>query len=272
MDYMVMLIYGLIGLSVGLIAPMAGIGGGVFLVPLLIMTGYAVDKSIATSKLVVLTISIIASLNYYRARKIRFDIAIPMLISMFIGSYIGASLIVILNKLILELILGSFLTSYSIYALIKTIKHWYRGMENNRSNGIYGLNYREIIHVIRRTDSKTLTTMSILGLTVGIIAGITGTGGGTMLVPIYHELFGLSIHEAIASSYITILVGAIASSINHIIYNQVEALVVMSIISGGIIGSWIGSRIALRIKPKILKIIVVLIILYSGVRILLAIL
>jgi uncharacterized membrane protein YfcA len=267
MHYIAMLIYGLIGFSVGLIAPMAGVGGGVFLVPLLIITNYAVDKSIATSKLVVLAISIIAALNYYKAKKIRFDIAVPMLISMFIGSYIGANLIIILNKLVLELMLGSFLTSYSIYALVKTIKNWHVNMQNN-SNGIYGLNYKQLIHVIGTTNSKMLTSMSALGLIVGIIAGITGTGGGTMLVPIYHELFSLSIHEAIASSYITILVGAIASSINHIIYNQVDALVVASIIPGGVIGSWIGSHIALRIKPKILKIIVALIILYSGTRIL----
>lgn len=56
----------------------------------------------------------------------------------------------------------------------------------------------------------------IVGLVVGVLSGLLGIGGGTLMLPIFRLGYGLSPTVATASSLFTIIPTAISGSITHI--------------------------------------------------------
>ncbi|WP_207706836.1 sulfite exporter TauE/SafE family protein [Alkaliphilus pronyensis] len=81
-----------------------------------------------------------------------------------------------------------------------------------------------------------------VGMVAGIINGLFGAGGGTIIVPALYFLFGVSQHKSHATAISIILPFAIVSS--FIYYkNGFSALdITLKVVVGGVIGSYLGSR------------------------------
>ena len=64
------LVYVVNGIVISLFSSMAGIGGGVFMVPLFYFLGLNINEAVATSKFVVTFVSFTASMNYLKSYKV----------------------------------------------------------------------------------------------------------------------------------------------------------------------------------------------------------
>ncbi|SCY17289.1 sulfite exporter TauE/SafE family protein [Alkaliphilus peptidifermentans] len=84
--------------------------------------------------------------------------------------------------------------------------------------------------------------IAAVGMVAGIINGLFGAGGGTIIVPALYFVFGVSQHKSHATAISIILPFALVSS--YIYYKSGFAAldVTLKIILGGVVGSYIGSK------------------------------
>ena len=100
-----------IGLAAGMLSSMVGIGGGVLVVPALVIL-FAMSQKVAqgTSLVMLLPpIGIFAVINYYKAGYVDFKIAAVLCIAFIIGSYFGSKVALNLQESTLKRIFGIFL-------------------------------------------------------------------------------------------------------------------------------------------------------------------
>lgn len=109
-----------IGLAAGLVNGLFGSGGGTLIVPALVFLLNLDDyKAHATAISIILPLSIISVLIYYRHNIVKLNIAFIVALGGMLGSFLGAKL---LNKVpvnILRKIFGSFIIFAAIRMLIK---------------------------------------------------------------------------------------------------------------------------------------------------------
>ena len=83
----------ILGIGVGIGASFTGLGGGFLIVPLLLFMGYTAQKSVGTSFLAILVISISALIAHNKLANIDYKAGILIGIGGIIGAQIGARLV-----------------------------------------------------------------------------------------------------------------------------------------------------------------------------------
>ena len=107
----------------------------------------------------------------------------------------------------------------------------------------------------------------IIGLLVGFISGMFASGGGLLLIPAYTYMFSSSEKEARATAIFCILPMVLTTAIFYGRRNCMNWQIGILCAIGGIIGSAIGSKLLAVLKGKYLKIIFIIFLLYSGIKI-----
>lgn len=88
-----MLITLILGILVGIGASFSGLGGGFLMVPILLFLGYTAQKSVGTSFLAILIISISALLAHNKLANVDYRAGILLGIGGVVGAQIGARLV-----------------------------------------------------------------------------------------------------------------------------------------------------------------------------------
>jgi len=105
-----------IGVGIGIISGMIGLGGGIFLIPILVY-GYGMDQhraqgtSIAT---LLLPIGALAFWKYYGAGNVDIKIAALMAVGFFVGGYFGGAWAQAMSTLVLRRIFAACLMGLAI--------------------------------------------------------------------------------------------------------------------------------------------------------------
>jgi len=101
----------LVGLLAGMLSSMVGIGGGVVIVPALVMIfGMSQKLAQGTSLALMLPpIGILAVMNYYKQGYVDFKIAAVICITFIVGSYLGSKLVLGLDTAIVKKIFAVFM-------------------------------------------------------------------------------------------------------------------------------------------------------------------
>ena len=100
---------------------------------------------------------------------------------------------------------------------------------------------------------KNYLKIAAVGLSAGIVNGLFGSGGGTIIVPALTCFFGVSQHKAHATAISIIFPFALISSIVYYKYGFTQLDVTLKITLGGIIGSYIGSKSLNRFSASHLR-------------------
>jgi len=115
----------------------------------------------------------------------------------------------------------------------------------------------------------------LLGATVGLLGGLFGIGGGTVLVPVLLLLFDAQqfppehlLHLALGTSMATIIFTALASLYKHHQHRAVDWNVVRTITPGILIGTGLGSLLATSIPTHFVGILFALFVYFSAAQIL----
>jgi len=105
-----------LGLFAGVLSSMVGIGGGVVIVPVLVMV-FAMSQKMAqgTSLAMLLPpIGLLAVINYYKAGYMDFKVAAILIVAFAGGSYFGSKIAMNLEESTLKRIFGVFLMILAI--------------------------------------------------------------------------------------------------------------------------------------------------------------
>ena len=105
-----------IGLFAGILSSMVGIGGGIVIVPALVLFLAMSQKMAQGTSLVMLLppIGILAVINYYKAGYVDFKIAGILIIAFIAGSYFGSKIAMDMQDSTLKRIFGVFLMAMAI--------------------------------------------------------------------------------------------------------------------------------------------------------------
>ncbi|WP_445223211.1 sulfite exporter TauE/SafE family protein [Calothrix sp. NIES-2100] len=109
----------------------------------------------------------------------------------------------------------------------------------------------------------------ILGLVAGMISGMTGIGGGIIILPALMFLLGFSQHLAQGTT-LAVLVPPVDLLAAWTYYKQgdVDIKVATILCLGFILGSWLGAKIGISLPNEILNKAFALLLLLSAMRIL----
>jgi uncharacterized protein len=104
-----------IGLGGGLLSGLLGVGGGVVMVPLLVLwAGYSQRDSHAMSLGAIIPISIAGIATYGLAGEVRWWDAVGLAAGSIVGAQIGARLLATLDERMLKIVFGVFLVGVAV--------------------------------------------------------------------------------------------------------------------------------------------------------------
>jgi uncharacterized membrane protein YfcA len=102
----------------------------------------------------------------------------------------------------------------------------------------------------------------------GFVSGLTGIGGGTVMVPLLTGFLRIPQHRAHATSLVIVIFAAGAALVLYISRGDVDWAMAAAVAVGGIIGGQIGARAMHRVPELKLRAIFALFLLAVGVRLL----
>jgi hypothetical protein len=104
-----------IGLGGGLLSGLLGVGGGIVMVPLLVLwAGFAQRDAHATSLGAIIPISIAGIATYGVAGEVRYGTALALAAGSVVGAPIGARLLSRMDERVLKIVFGVFLVAVSV--------------------------------------------------------------------------------------------------------------------------------------------------------------
>ena len=266
----------LLGIVTGIIASVAGIGGGVLFVPIFnLLLGIDIKKSIGTSLFTIFFLSLSSGTSYLRKRVVDVKTGLIFELASIPGALVGAYLTTILPAVYLKVIFSLVL----IYSGIKMFRKKDRSQSPDWSI-IYGephfTNHFTRFNVKRRIITKDGITYEytynllfgvLLSFFAGVASGMLGIGGGTIKVPAMNLVLGIPIHVAVATSSFMIIFTTLSGISAHIFLGNVLFEIAVFTIIGAIIGAQIGPRIATKIKKEALRKIVGVILIIAALTV-----
>ncbi len=216
------------GLIAGFCSAALGIGGGAILVSALILFfNYGIKRSIGTSLAVIVPTAFVGIIVHYiiKSGNIKFLIALFIIMGSIIGAKFGAELA---NKMSSKLLTKLF-ASLLLFVGLKLI-----GIINFPAEAV--------------SNTSAYPLLAILGLVTGSASALFGIGGGVIMVPVLNLFFGLSIHEAVATSLTVILPTTLAGATFHKKFNNIDTEAIKFLIPASVIGAVFGA-IAANILP-----------------------
>lgn len=238
----------ILGFLIGIVAAMTGVGGGIFIVPLLTLVfAFAPASAVGTSLAAIILTAFAATLNYSKQKRVCYKIGLLIAVLTMPGAVLGAYLTSIIPADILGLFFGAFLL---VVALQITVKN---GISNkskeNKTEGNYKAPFEMETLVSRR---KFIIGIPLIFLG-GVASGLFGVGGGVMIVPILTVFFYIPIHYAVATSMFSMIFTSLSGVGQHALLGNINLGFSLLIGLGSIFGALVGAQICKRISGKNLR-------------------
>ncbi len=229
---------------------MLGIGGGVFIIPLLTgVIGLPIKDAIGTSIISVIATSTAAGAVYIGCGITHSRLAMVLEIATTLGALAGGITAVLINPNILEGVFGLVL----IYVAFTMAFGFKRGVRPS-GTGILQTSY---------TDPLTQETVTYgvhrlpagmaASFVAGNISGLLGIGGGIIKVPVMNLLMDIPLRVAIATSNFMIGITAATSAIIYYLHGYINPTVTIPTALGVLIGARVGSRLGGKLHSENLK-------------------
>ncbi len=235
---------------VGIVAALTGVGGGVFVVPLLsLVFGFSVHGAVGTSLAVIVFTSLASTLGYSRQRRIDYKIGLILAFTSIPGAFLGAYLTMLISTRLLGLIFGFFLVLVAFQMIFQL------GFSRLRFSAVRGGWHRKIVDsegMIFEYDARVILGLA-LSFFGGLSSGLLGIGGGSVIVPILYFTMGVPMHVTVATSMFIMIFTSISGVVTHISLGNVRFNYAIYLCIGVIFGAQLGVHIAKRISGKNLR-------------------
>ncbi|WP_245683834.1 sulfite exporter TauE/SafE family protein [Vulcanibacillus modesticaldus] len=257
----------IIGLLAGTLGSIVGLGGGIIIVPSLLFVNslgllsinLKLQNVVGISLFVIIFVSLSSTIYYYKQKKVDINSGLFFFIACGPTAIIGSLLsqhIYIKYFYILFGLLMLFIT----YLLSKQKKLKPRKIKWDVTK----------VHVDNYGNRQEYGYNRVVGFVVtgfaGLLAGLFGIGGGTILVPMMVLLFNFPIQVATATSMFIILLSTLSGSISHIVLGHIIFKYVLIIGIGAYSGGKLGSYIASKVSGKALVFVLQLVIIFVATQ------
>lgn len=237
-----LLVVGLLG---GFMSGLFGVGGGILMVPLLILLAGLNQKQAATTSLAaIIPAALVGSATYLANGSVDVVVAGVVAIGGIIGSYLGALL---LRRIPIRWLRWLFIALLVVVAV------------------------RMFLTVPERGADIELTPLVVAGLVatglfMGVAAGLFGIGGGVILVPILITVFGQGDLAAKGTSLLTMLPTAIMGTVTNLRGRMVDLRAGAVVGVGATVASFGGASLAFLLPPRASTVLFALLVVVAGVQ------
>ncbi|OMF20376.1 hypothetical protein BK133_29295 [Paenibacillus sp. FSL H8-0548] len=240
----------LLGVVAAMFGSIVGLGGGIIIVPALMLLGPVLigdDIGHATAvgiSLTVLVVTALASTMSYTKRKIvDFRTGGLFFITSGPAAMLGSALTGKLPAGVFQLVFGVFMLLMASLLIARDYmkpfsKQWpiVRTLTDAKGE----------VH----TYSYGIIPVLLIGFGVGLMSGLFGIGGGSLFVPLMVLLFRFPPHMATATSMFVIFLSSILGSGMHVYLGETDWLLVLALVPGAWIGGKLGAAIAVKMSGK----------------------
>lgn len=271
MDIVFSLEIGIVAAVAAILGSMLGLGGGVFLVPILTLF-FGIDPKLAVgaSAIVVVTNSIVGSTNHLRSRFTNLRLAMLLQISMALGAIAGALYGVMADPRVIYAVFGAVLVYAAVSMVLKRERAVGAPSAATADPLELGAAFRDpaIQQDVGYIPLRPAWGMGV-GAGAGVISGMLGVGGGVVMVPAMNLLMRVPVKAAVGTSSFMIGITSVATSFVYYSRGKIDPTLVVPAIIGVFLGGQVGSRLTRRLKAQRLALIFSLILLYLGISLLL---
>jgi uncharacterized membrane protein YfcA len=276
------------GVAAGLFGSLLGLGGGILIVPLLTLVfGLPLITAVGVSLVCVIMTSGAAAGVYLERRVANLRLGMTLELFTAIGALGGALVAFLIPERVIEGVFA-FLLAYTAATMAR------RRDPAPVEDGAAILDDAELPDADpvqdaiaaaeadpepapSSEDTPFVETLSgpgyqvhrigpgIVGsLVAGVASALLGIGGGLVKVPVMHVVMGVPLRVATATSNLMVGITASASAIIYLLRGGIDAYATAPTAIGVFIGASVGSRVAHRIDLRVLRLLFVLILLYTA--------
>jgi hypothetical protein len=232
----------LLGLLAGFQGGLFGVGGGIVMVPgMVLFLGIAQHKAHATSLAAMIASSTAAVVPLAIDNRIDWDTAGFLAAGSIVGAYLGARLFSRIPEIWLA---GGFVVLALASAVRMLLEREAAGAAAAGTPGIDTWWFGVIGFVL-------------VGFGAGVLGALMGVGGGIVNVPALVTLYSFEQHLAQGTSLAVIVPTALVAAITHSRRGHVDWRLAGLLASGGLAGGWLGARTALAIDGALLRVLFV---------------
>lgn len=241
----------------GLAGSYLGIGGGIFLVPIMaLILGIDIRVAIATSLIGVIATSSGAASVYVRDRLTNLRLAMFLEVATTLGAISGALVGLFISPFFLYVAFGA-MVLYAATTMVRSREtakdRVYRGGEESPLSERLKLGSvyfdREDQGVYRYRVDRPVAGFGV-SAAAGLFSGLLGVGGGFIKVPAMNVLMHVPMKAAVATSNFMIGVTAAASAFIYYSQGRVDPSLAAMVIIGVFTGTIIGTRLLERSKAS----------------------
>jgi len=243
----------LLGLVAGFQGGLFGVGGGIVMVPgMVLFLAIPQHRAHATSLAAMIASSTAAVIPLALDNRIDWDTAGFLVAGSMVGAYLGARLFSRIPEVWLA---GGFV----VLALASAVRML---MERDAVGAATG-----------GTPTIDTSWVGILGFVLvgfgaGVLGALMGVGGGIVNVPALVTLYSFEQHLAQGTSLAVIVPTALVAAITHGRRGHVDWRLAALLASGGLAGGWLGAWTATRTDGAVLRILFVCFLLLMVTRML----
>ncbi len=267
---------GLFGLTLvlGVLAVLAGVGGGVLFVP--IVSGFApfihIDFVRGAGLMVALSGALSAGPRLLDRSLVNLRLAIPIALVASSGAIMGAMIGLALPPHLVQISLGVVILAMAV--IMVTVRPSEAGAEGRRDPiavalGIGGVFPDPESGKDVPWEPRRMALGLVLFLGVGIMAGVFGLGAGWANVPVLNLVMGIPLRFAVATSYFLLAITDTSAVLIYLNRGALVPLVAIPAVLGIMLGARIGFVLLLRMKTTAIRRMVVVVLVMAGLRALL---
>jgi uncharacterized protein len=238
-----------VGLAAGALSGLFGVGGGVLIVPgLVLLMGMPQRRAHATSLAAIVPIAVAGAAGYAIEGAVHWLAALILTVGGAAGAVVGTHLLRRLPERALRV----------IFALFLLLAAAALPFEVNASSGGSSV------------DLVSGALLAVVGLVAGAMAGLLGVGGGIVMVPGLVLLASAPQGVAKGTSLVVIIPTALVGTIRNARRGDVDVRVAAVVGATGVVTSFVASLVALRMDPVLSAVLFGALLVVMAVRLLLA--
>jgi uncharacterized protein len=221
----------LVGLAAGFLSGLFGVGGGILMVPALVMLlGMGQRLAHGTSLAAIVPIAVAGVVGYALDGEIDWAAAAFLIVgSAGVGARIGTHLLHVLPQRVLALVFGLLLLATAARLLLDT------GDAAGRADISVG----------------TALALVAVGVLTGITSGLLGVGGGIVMVPAMVLLVGIPAATAKGSSLAVIIPTAIVGTQRNMKRHNADLRTATVVGLSGMVSSFLGARVSVDLDEQL---------------------
>ena len=250
----------LAGLGVGFVVGLTGMGGGALMTPILVL-GFGIQPLAAVSSDLVAALVMKpfgAGVHLHRGT-VNKQLVRYLVTGSVPAAFCGALILESLGDGIqadLEVLLGFALLLAAASMVARAVIQKRRGMTVGEDGAQHDVVVRPLPTVI-------------VGIIGGLVVGITSVGSGSLMIVALLLLYpALTAAQLVGTDLVQAIPLVAAAALGHVLFGDVQFTVTGALLIGGIPGTYLGARLSSRAPDHIIRPVLMVVLLISGLKLL----